>query len=72
MTQTVDVAVAPPPVVPVNLFADPRFEAGVSNFVAQDASSAVIQSAVAPLEGAHSLRVSIAGYGSGALSVVLV
>jgi len=63
VTQTVSVAVTAPP-VPVNLFADPRFEAGVSGVFAQDASSAVTQSPVAPLEGAHSLRVAINGYGN--------
>lgn len=62
-TRTASVTVTAPP-APVNLFADPRFEAGVSGVVAQDASSAVTQSPVAPLEGANSLRVSITGYGN--------
>ena len=48
----------------VNLIEDPGFESGVSGFSAQDPSSSVTQSAEAPLEGAHSLRVSIAGYGN--------
>jgi hypothetical protein len=47
-----------------NLLSDPGFEQGVSGFEAQDASSAVTQSSVAPLEGAHSLRVAINGYGN--------
>lgn len=63
VTQTASVAVVAPP-VPVNLFGDPRFESGVSGFFAQDASSSVALSTVAPLEGAHSLRVSINGYGN--------
>lgn len=63
VTQTASVAVTAPP-VPVNLFADPRFEAGVSGVFAQDDSSSVTQSAVVPLEGANSLRVSINGYGN--------
>lgn len=54
----------PPPPTAVNLVQDPLFESGVSGFEAQDASSSVTQSAVAPLEGAYSLRVSIAGYGN--------
>lgn len=60
-TATVEVAA---PAAPVNLFTDGRFESGVSGVTAQDASSAVTQSAVAPLEGANSLRVSINGYGN--------
>lgn len=60
-TTTVEVTA---PAAPVNLFADGRFEAGVSGVTAQDASSAVTQSTAAPLEGASSLRVSIAGYGN--------
>lgn len=49
---------------PTNLVTDPHFESGIGGFSAQDASSSVVQSAQAPLEGAHSLRVSIAGYGN--------
>jgi hypothetical protein len=55
---------APAPTTTANLVQDPQFDAGESGFVAQDASSLVVRSADAPLEGAHSLRVSIAGYGN--------
>ncbi len=54
----------PGPADAVNLIEDPQFESGVSGFAAQDASSSVTRSAQAPLEGTHSLRVSIAGYGN--------
>ncbi len=47
-----------------NLVADPGFESGTSNFVAQDASSSVTQSSTSPIEGAHSLAVVINGYGN--------
>src|SRR6185295_7817509 len=47
-----------------NLVQDPGFESGVSGFVAQDSSSNVSQTNVAPLEGAHSLRIAINGYGN--------
>jgi hypothetical protein len=47
-----------------NLVEDPLFESGVSGFAAQDPSSAVTWSAHEPLEGNHSLRVSITGYGN--------
>jgi hypothetical protein len=47
-----------------NLVQDPGFESGISGFEAQDASSAVTQSSDAPLEGSHSLRVAIDGYGN--------
>jgi hypothetical protein len=48
----------------INLFEDSGFESGVSGFSAQDSSSSVTHSADSPLAGAHSLRVSIAGYGN--------
>lgn len=54
----------PEPTDDINLIEDPTFEVGVSGFAAQDSSSSVTQSSQAPLEGAHSLRVSIAGYGN--------
>ncbi len=54
----------PAPSGELNLIEDPLFESGVSGFAAQDSSSSVTQSPQAPLEGAHSLRVSIAGYGN--------
>lgn len=47
-----------------NLIADTHFEFGIAGFTAQDASSSVSWSMQSPLEGAHSLRVSIAGYGN--------
>ena len=47
-----------------NLVPDPGFESGVSGFAAQDASSQVVQTGVSPLDGAHSLRVAINGYGN--------
>jgi hypothetical protein len=43
---------------------DGTFESGVSDFFAPDASSKVAWSAQSPLEGTHSLSVSIAGYGN--------
>jgi hypothetical protein len=47
-----------------NLVQDPGFETGVSGFTAQDASSSVTQTDISPLEGAHSLRIAINGYGN--------
>jgi len=47
-----------------NLVADPQFDSGTSGFEAQDTSSVVVQTAQAPLEGAHSLSVSIDGWGN--------
>ena len=47
-----------------NLVQDPGFESGVSGFSAQDASSSVAQTDISPLEGAHSLRIAIDGYGN--------
>jgi hypothetical protein len=54
----------PPPVVATNLFEDPGFEAGVSGVTAQDDSSSVSRVVESPIDGAASLRVSIAGYGN--------
>jgi len=48
----------------INLVQDPGFESGVSGFVAQDASSLVVRSDEDPLEGEHSLAISIDGYGN--------
>lgn len=47
-----------------NFIQDPGFESGVSGFWAQDASSNVQQTGMSPLEGSHSLSVSINGYGN--------
>src|SRR5262245_13164530 len=55
---------AAPPTTTANLVPDPQFESGESGFVAQDASSLVVRTAQAPLEGAHSLHVGISGYGN--------
>ncbi|MBS0421730.1 MAG: hypothetical protein JSR66_28735 [Proteobacteria bacterium] len=49
---------------PTNLVADPQFDSGTSGFEAQDASSVVVQTAQAALEGANSLSVSINGWGN--------
>jgi hypothetical protein len=54
----------PDPPAPVNLVQDPQFDLGVSGFFGQDESSTVVRTADSPLEGAHSLRVSINGYGN--------
>ncbi len=43
---------------------DPQFASGASGFYAQDASSSVARTDVAPLEGAYSLHVGITGYGN--------
>lgn len=51
-----------------NLIADSQFEFGMAGFKGQDADSSVSWSMQAPLEGAHSLRVSIAGYGKNVWS----
>lgn len=51
-----------------NLIADSQFEFGIAGFVARDAGSSISWSMQAPLEGAHSLRVSIAGYGKNVWS----
>jgi hypothetical protein len=47
-----------------NLLADPGFESSESGFEAQDESSLVARTTESPLEGASSLRLSIAGYGN--------
>jgi hypothetical protein len=64
VTRSVTVTVGPATPPPVNLFTDPQFETGVSDFFAQDASSSVALSTAAPLSGTSSLKVSIAGYGN--------
>jgi hypothetical protein len=48
----------------VNLIQDPQFESGTSGFSGQDDSTHVLLSDNAPLEGAHSLSVSINGFGN--------
>lgn len=54
----------PEPEPVVNLVADPQFTLGVSGFFPQDDTSTVAQTTEAPLEGAHSLRVTTNGYGN--------
>lgn len=54
----------PEPQPLVNLVQDPRFELGASGFAAQDASSTVAQTTESPIDGLHSLRVAITGYGN--------
>lgn len=64
VTRSVPVTVESAPPAAVNLFTDPQFDNGVSDVFAQDESSSVVRSTEAPLSGASSLKVSIAGYGN--------
>ncbi|HTH48785.1 MAG TPA: hypothetical protein VMB21_14830 [Candidatus Limnocylindria bacterium] len=64
VSRSVAVTVDQGPSPVVNLFSDPQFETGVSDVFVQDDSSSVTRSADAPLLGASSLKVSIAGYGN--------